>query len=441
MISPRVFVAFAVVVALSTQTASAIKPDPIELLTQSAAAINEADSATARISAAMRIVMGAQTMEDETAFEFTHGQTEGGPAFALVPEPGSDAFVVRGAGSVYTLHVPSAGKYTINRAETPLAAFAETPIAAGLANGLGGLALTLLDPAATADLIPKITSSEYLEEVESEDGALHHCRYVIEEDLTVDIWFDVGEQPVIQRMAPDLSDMAATSPLAAEHDNFEYTIEFRYDNWDLDAGLTDESFRLAEPDGAELVESFMRRTDRGPHPLVGKEAPRFILEAVEGEQVDLKRHLGEDVVILDFWATWCPPCVAALPKLDRLTDAYADQGVVFYAVNQDETAEQVSNFLEARDLETAVVLDDGGTAARSYLVRGLPTSVLIGKDGRVQVVHVGLGPNFEQSLTEEIESLIAGEDLAAAAIAEREALEAERKSRLAELRALLETAL
>ena len=273
--------------------------------------------------------------------------------------------------------------------------------------------------------------------METDDGPRQVCRCTIEEDLTIDAYFTTSDQPVITRLSPDLTAMAATSPLAQQHDNFAYTIDFQYTGWNLDAGLDRAAFVLAEPEGAELVESFMRRRQSGPHPMVGAEAPRFVLATPEGEQVDLNDHLGKDVVLLDFWATWCPPCVAALPKIERVAESFAEQGVAFYAVNQDETAQEVLDFLEARELPAPVVLDEGSVAARSYGVRGLPTSVLIGKDGRVQVVHVGLGADLEQQLSAELESLVGGEDLAAVAIAEREAEEARRQARLDALRALL----
>ncbi|TWT47640.1 TlpA family protein disulfide reductase [Botrimarina hoheduenensis] len=427
-----------VLTSMVLSSAQAADPNPLQLLTESATTIGAAPAAQARVTAQVRIVMGDEVADENTALTYRRATVKGKQAFALTPEEGVEAPDVRGVGSVYTVHIASLGKYTIAESESPLADYSASPIAAGLANGLGGLAVDLLDPVATQRLAEKISESEYLGVEETDAGTLHHCRYVIEDNLAIHVWFATTGPAVVRLMSPDLTEMAATSPLAEQYDNFEYTIDFRYDEWDLETAADAEAFTLTEPAGAELVESFMRRREQGPHPLLGEDAPRFVLQDLKGESIDLESLVGNKVVLLDFWATWCPPCVAALPKIDRVADAYKEKGLAFYAVNQDETAEEVTKFLEARELTPPVLLDKGGVTARSFRVRGLPTSVLIGKDGRVQVVHVGLGANLEQQLSAEIESLIAGEDLAADAIAQREAQKARTAARLAKLRSLLD---
>ncbi|MCA9241085.1 MAG: TlpA family protein disulfide reductase, partial [Planctomycetales bacterium] len=119
----------------------------------------------------------------------------------------------------------------------------------------------------------------------------------------------------------------------------------------------------------------------------------------------------------DFWATWCGPCVAALPIVNKVASDYAEKGVVFYAVNQQEEAEQVTSFLAKKELDLPVAMDPEGEAGAMYLVEGLPTSVMIGLDGRVQVVHMGYSPAMEESLREELDALVAKKDLASAEIA------------------------
>ncbi len=137
-----------------------------------------------------------------------------------------------------------------------------------------------------------------------------------------------------------------------------------------------------------------------------------------GEPIDLGALMGKKVVILDFWATWCGPCVAAMPKINQVAQEYADKGVAFYAVNQGEDAETILAFLKEQELDVPVAMDPDSVAGRKYAVEGLPTSVIIGNDGRVQVVHVGFSPTLDSKLREELDALLDGKDLAADELAE-----------------------
>jgi len=101
------------------------------------------------------------------------------------------------------------------------------------------------------------------------------------------------------------------------------------------------------------------------------------------------------VVLLDFWATWCPPCRAEIPKLADLNERYRSQGLEFWAVNTDQTssrasqAKLVQDFLAQRKLKMPVILDDGLLGNR-YKIDSLPTMYLVGRNGRIRKVYVGL---------------------------------------------------
>src|SRR5690606_10514522 len=109
---------------------------------------------------------------------------------------------------------------------------------------------------------------------------------------------------------------------------------------------------------------------------------------------------------------------------------FADRGVVFYAVNVGEEPEEIHEFLESIDYELPVVLDRDGEIQQLYSANAIPQTVLVGKDGRVQVVHVGFGPGLKETLSEELESLLAGEDLASAKLEELEQAEQARQEQL-----------
>ena len=149
-----------------------------------------------------------------------------------------------------------------------------------------------------------------------------------------------------------------------------------------------------------------------PAALMGQPAPDFELDLVAGGKVKLSELKDKSVVILDFWATWCPPCRKSLPVVAEVAKSYKEKGVAFYAVNLREDVEKVKKFLEAQKLDLAAALDKDGAVAKSYLVSGIPQTVIVGKDGTVQVVHVGASPDLKERLTKDLDALLAGEKLA-----------------------------
>ena len=138
-------------------------------------------------------------------------------------------------------------------------------------------------------------------------------------------------------------------------------------------------------------------------------APEFKMANLFGESVTLTQHLGKEVVLLDFWASWCPPCRKGLPMVDSVAKHFAGQPVAVYGVNVQESAAQVSSFMQTAKLDLPILMDGSGIVAEDYGVTGIPQSVVIGKDGRVHAIHVGVGRDFEESLRSEIETLLASD--------------------------------
>jgi len=146
------------------------------------------------------------------------------------------------------------------------------------------------------------------------------------------------------------------------------------------------------------------------HPLLGKAAPALTLDVMDGGKFDLAALKGK-IVIMDFWATWCPPCRAALPIYVKVADKLKDKDVVFYGVNLKEAPEQIKAFQKKNSLKFSVALDSKLDGARLYEVESIPQLVVVGKDGVIEAVHVGLAPDAETDLTKELETLAAGKSL------------------------------
>ena len=139
--------------------------------------------------------------------------------------------------------------------------------------------------------------------------------------------------------------------------------------------------------------------------LVGKPAPTFELDLLDGKTFRLMDHKNK-ILVLDFWASWCGPCLQVMPQVDRVTREFADQNVELVAINLEETAERVKAALERLQLSIPVALDRDGRAAEKYGATSIPQTVIIGRDGNVERVFVGGGARFDEQLRGALKSLL-----------------------------------
>jgi peroxiredoxin len=120
----------------------------------------------------------------------------------------------------------------------------------------------------------------------------------------------------------------------------------------------------------------------------GTLAQPLVLKTPDGAVQDLARYRGR-VVLVNFWATWCEPCRDEMPSIQKLKEKFAGQPFDVIAVNVDEPESRVRAFLEKTPLQFTVVLDPGKQVTKSWNVRILPASYVIGRDGRVRYSVVG----------------------------------------------------
>lgn len=145
-----------------------------------------------------------------------------------------------------------------------------------------------------------------------------------------------------------------------------------------------------------------------PAPQKGFQAPDFILETSTGGEMRLSDLRGQ-VVLLNFWASWCPPCRAEMPAFERTYQDLREQGFIILAVNatsQDST-EQALEFTREYGLNFPILFDLDGSVNRLYQVRSLPTSFFIDSHGVIQEVVIG-GPMSEALLRIRVQQLLEG---------------------------------
>lgn len=162
-------------------------------------------------------------------------------------------------------------------------------------------------------------------------------------------------------------------------------------NQDVAAGI----FTFTPPQGAT------EQGSNAPDPrtlYLGRPAPDFTLRNLDGGQTQLSALKGQ-VVLLDFWATWCGPCRSTMPKLDSLSKKFKKQNVVVMGIDDNEDEQTVRDFIRKNHFEYPILLSsrrDG--VLESYSVRGLPTMVLIDRNGIVADYKLGYGNETEDDL-------------------------------------------
>lgn len=172
----------------------------------------------------------------------------------------------------------------------------------------------------------------------------------------------------------------------------------RFGKWKLQHA-PDPKF-VSEPDGPND-----RPNDTPQMRMIGQGAPEFDLMKLDGTPFKLKENRGK-ILIVDFWATWCGPCIRSIPSLIEISKEFKDAGVELVLVNCEEPENRVRPFLERLKSIPTVVLDSDGTVSKQYNVAAIPQTVLIDRDGGIVEVLIGASDENEEILRKKITELI-----------------------------------
>lgn len=318
-------------------------------------------------------------------------------------------------GSIYSdgkemvTHVPSLQKYTV----VPAVGSMDDLIKLQLVGELSRGGIKFYGPLFHSRPVDTYQSSVHggkLIGVEKVEGVeCHHLR-MEEHEIDWDLWITTGDQPRPVKANVDLARYLKAKGLEGK---LKASNVVTFTNWRVGDAPMPEWFAFKAPEGHKMVTTFFEpkklagEEEGAEHAkLLGKPAPDFELQNLEGAKVKLSSHKGKNVVVLDFWASWCGPCVAGLPHMTKVADKFKAQGVVFYGVNLREKPDVAQAFLEQSGLKFNVLLDSDGAVAKLFGVSGIPQSVIIDKDGKIHDIHVGYSPGSEKELEAKLKKLV-----------------------------------
>ena len=158
--------------------------------------------------------------------------------------------------------------------------------------------------------------------------------------------------------------------------------------------------------GLIIAKGLMPDAGTGAAKSGGGGTREFTLTDLDGNRVSLASFKGNSVVILDFWATWCPPCRMTMPVLQRLKDSLGNRGLVVLSIDQGENPDKVRSFIRQNGLTMRILMDNASSVANAWGVNGIPSLFVIDKEGNVRHHEVGYEPAMETRLSEIISGLL-----------------------------------
>lgn len=139
--------------------------------------------------------------------------------------------------------------------------------------------------------------------------------------------------------------------------------------------------------------------------LTAAPAADFNLPNAEGDQQSLSQYAGQ-VVLINFWASWCPPCIKEMPELQSLHDKYKGLGFSVVGINIDDDSEIAKRIISKFSINYPIVFDASKATSKSYQVKGMPASFLIDKNGELRESYIGYNETSIQKYLDDVRTLL-----------------------------------
>jgi len=333
---------------------------------------------------------------------------KGGDQLLQIISDGKLANVILAGSAYYQVPAQEALQPLVTESPIPMGPYPE-PV----------MALSLAGADVTKTFLTEMQSLQLVPSEPDDEKPITHVRGVQADGVAWSIW--VAKEP--DKVRPLRLKVDLTKVVVGNNDEgfpagFSYELDMRFTQWRSDGELDNSVFTFNPSPEVKKFESLealiaSMQAEEVMHPLTGKEAPDFTTSLIDGNAFQLSKLRGK-VVVLDFWASWCGPCVQAIPVVTEVAKSMADAGVVLYAVNVGEDVDEIQDFLKKVKITAPIALDPESEIAEAYQTTAIPQTILIGKDGRIEVVHIGFEglDTFRQQLTDQLKILVDGGKIA-----------------------------
>ena len=237
---------------------------------------------------------------------------------------------------------------------------------------------------------------------------------VQDDGVVWNLWVTEGKDPKPLRLLVDLTTMLRENAHMQMPAGVTYELRFDFLTWRITGDVDEKLFTYAAPKNAteyESLEDYYRQLNdvTANHELEGKKTPSFTAELLSGETISSKKLAGK-IVVLDFWATWCAPCMDSMPVLQQACKDASSKNVVLLSVNVGEPKEKVEQFVKKQGWKGNIVLDEDMALSKAFKADVIPMTMIISKSGICESIHFGFpgAEPMQQRLKDEFEVLAVG---------------------------------
>ncbi len=241
-----------------------------------------------------------------------------------------------------------------------------------------------------------------------------HLKGVQDDGVVWDFWISKDDNPKPLRLLVNLTAMLRDNAQMKMAPGVSYELRYDFLTWRVIGKVDEKLFTYDPPKDAKEFDSLddyyaMIAQENEKHPLLGVMAPQFEGELLDGKVVG-PEQFKDKVLVIDFWATWCNPCIEAMPTIQKVCQKYKEKGVMLLAVNVGEDTKKIQEFVKKQGWKIDVVIDDQMEVSKGFSADVIPLTMLVSREGMVEAVHFGYpgAESLEKRLSDDLDILTDG---------------------------------